>query len=107
MRSNEDFFDIYNVDDLPEVIRKNLCRNENSWQSKILKLFDLVERPLSVDEIFVAYYRIYNEIIDKQKLANQIWQLTKRYGQYIEKVKGKKGLYMKRSVENDKGTAGI
>ena len=41
----------------------------------------------------VGYYRKDGVAHNKMTLANYVWQLTKRHGCYIEKVKGKKGVY--------------
>lgn len=87
----EDLFDIYFTDDLPEEIKSQLPKD--CWQEQIIQLFVLANRPLSIDEVMVGYYRKYGVAHNKMTLANYVWQLTKRHGCHIEKVKGKKGVY--------------
>ena len=84
-------FNIYYTEDLPEEITKQLPKD--CWQEQIIKLFVLAGKPLSIDEVLVGCYRKYKTIYDKQTLANYVWQLTKRHGCVLEKVKGRKGVY--------------
>lgn len=95
----ENTFDTYCRDDLPESIKSQLPKD--NWWDRIFNLFILAKRPLTIDELLVGYYRQYGVVYNKQTLANNIWQLTKRHGGRVEKIKGKKGLYKLKEKTND------
>lgn len=67
----ENTFDTYCRDDLPESIKSQLSKD--NWWDRILNLFILAKRPLTIDELLVGYYRQYGVVYNKQTLANNIW----------------------------------
>lgn len=90
-----DLFDLTNVEDLPEKIKSDI--NVDLFAKRIVDLFELAQRDLSIDEITVAYYRKYNEedmdIKTKKQIMSKVYNMSRERNPKIRSVEGKKGIY--------------
>lgn len=53
-----DIFDISDLGDVPSIIKNGLKRDP--FGEEILQLFKLAQRPLSIDEVYIAHYRMFS-----------------------------------------------
>lgn len=88
-----DVFDLRNVSDIPDEIKKEL--NTYSLSDRILELFDIAKRNLSVDEVVVAYFRKFNEVKTKKQIMSKLYSMSKTANAKIKSVSGCKGVYSK------------
>ncbi|MBR1604777.1 MAG: hypothetical protein IJ660_01565 [Alphaproteobacteria bacterium] len=90
-----DLFDLTNVDDLPEDVRKDI--NVDLFAKRIIDLFELAQRDLSIDEITVAYYRKYSaedtDIKLKKQIMSKVYNMSRERNPKIKSVEGQKGVY--------------
>lgn len=94
---NDNLFDLNNLIDIPKEIKKDL--NSDEYAKRIIELFNIAKRPLSVDEITVGYFRKFNmseedsEQKTKRQLNVKLYNMSREKKPLIEAVKGKKGIY--------------
>ncbi len=90
-----DLFDLTNVDDLPDKVKEGI--NIDMMATRILDLFELAQRDLSLDELTVAYYRKYKdedtEIRSKRQIMGKVYNMSRERNPKIKSVEGKKGVY--------------
>ncbi len=88
-------FDLTNVDDIPENVKKDI--NIDLFAKRIIELFVLADRDLSIDEITVAYYRRYkdddSEVKTKKQIMSKLYNMSRERNSQIKSVEGKKGIY--------------
>lgn len=89
----KELFDLGNVGDIPENLRKEISGRADKFEQNICELFDLAGRPLSIDEVFVAYFRKFKEEKTRTQIMNKLYQMSKKNEPYIRVVK--KGIYEK------------
>ena len=70
----KDIFDTDNLDDIPEDIKQK-C-NFHPLTSKVLDLFKQANRPLTISEVRVALYRVYQYDGHNRTVHNAITHLT-------------------------------
>ena len=90
-----DLFDLSNIDDLPEEVRKEI--NVDLFAKRIIDLFELAQRDLSIDEITVAYYRKYytedTDIKSKKQIMSKLYNMSRERNPKIKSVEKQKGVY--------------
>lgn len=86
-------FDLGDIGDIPENLRKEISGRADKFEQNICELFDLAERPLSIDEVSVAYFRKFKEEKTRTQIMNKLYQMSKKNEPYIRVVK--KGIYEK------------
>ena len=88
-------FDLTNVDDIPENVKKDI--NIDLFAKRIVELFVLANRDLSIDEITVAYYRKYkdddSDVKTKKQIMSKLYNMSRERNSQIKSVEGKKGIY--------------
>lgn len=89
-----DIFDLQDVSDIPEEIKKEL--NDDYFLNQILELFDIAKRDLSVDEVTVAYFRKFNEVKTKKQIMTKLYNMARAATPKIVSVKGRKGVYRRK-----------
>ena len=91
--NDENIFDLTYLDDLPVKLKDYLFakrnRNEPNKAVKLIELFNMANRPLSISELIVGFYRVNKIHLKRQYLTNLLIILTKkgllshvRYGLY-------------------------
>jgi len=73
---HNDFFDLDDLSDISEQVRKELNRKNSTIIGKILQLFNF-KQTLTVDEILVGFYRKYGELMKRNYLQNRLYTLCK------------------------------
>lgn len=70
-----DIFDLKKVDDLPEDMRpvRRITKIE-----RILKLFEIANKPLSNAQLVVGFYRKYGEQIQRSNLSAYLQHMSRR-----------------------------
>ena len=101
-----DLFDLTNVDDIPEEIKDGIVIDVVA--TRILELFKIANRPLSIDEITVAYYRKFKDedkdLKTKKQVMGKVYNMSRERNAKIKSVEGKKGVYTlckEKEVEDD------
>lgn len=56
----KNIFNLENLDDVPQLIKDELTRDP--FGEEIVQLFKLAERPLNIDEVFIAHYRMFSSV---------------------------------------------
>ena len=87
-------FDLSNVDDIAEEVRKDL--SVDVFETHIIELFELAKRDLSVDEVTVGYCRKYDEVKTKKQIMGKLYNMSRATKPKIESVPHKKGIYRKK-----------
>lgn len=101
----EDIFDLTDVGDLPDKVKEGI--NIDAMAVRILDLFELAKRDLSIDELTVAYYRKYKdedtEIRSKKQIMSKVYNMSRERNPKIKSVEGKKGVYAlcKENIEDE------
>lgn len=101
----EDIFDLTDVGDLPDKVKKGI--NIDAMAVRILDLFELAKRDLSIDELTVAYYRKYKdedtEVRSKKQIMSKVYNMSRERNPKIKSVEGKKGVYAlcKENIEDE------
>lgn len=85
----KDIFDIKNIDDLPEDVLEEIGLSV-SFTSKLVTLFKLANRPLTINELTVGFYRKFNEIKTKRQITLKLHNLSTGSNKIIAKCLGKK-----------------
>ena len=91
--NDENIFDLTYLDDLPVKLKDYLFtkrnKNEPNKVVKLIELFNKANRPLSISELIVGFYRVNKIHLKRQYLTNLLVILTKkgllshiRYGLY-------------------------
>ena len=70
-----DIFDLENVNDLPEDMRP---ARRDTKAERILKLFEIANKPLSNAQLAVGFYRKYGEKINRSNLSAYLLHLSRR-----------------------------
>ena len=90
-----DLFDLTNIDDLPEEIQEDI--NIDMFAKRIIELFSIAKRDLSIDEITVAYYRKYRtedaDTKSKKQIMSKLYNMSRERNPKIKSVEGQKGVY--------------
>ena len=89
-----DIFDLSNVDDIPDEVKEGIVVDVVA--TRILELFKIAKRPLSIDEITVAYYRKFKDEDDdlktKKQIMGKVYNMSRERNAKIKSVEGKKGV---------------
>ena len=100
-----DIFDLTNVNDIPEEIKEGIVIDVVA--TRILELFKIANRPLSIDEITVGYYRKFKDkdqdLKTKRKIMAKVYNMSRERNAKIKSIEGKKGIYAlcKEKIEED------
>lgn len=96
----EELFDIFNLDDLPEDMKREVeSKRMDEFERKILELFELAKRPLSIDEVMVGLYRKYGVQKNHRQVMNKLYQMSSQItSAKIATVK--RGVYQLKQREN-------
>lgn len=82
IENNEQYFDLTYLDDLPVKLKDYLFakrnRNEPNKVVKLIELFNMANRPLSISELIVGFYRVNKIHLKRQYLTNLLIILTKK-----------------------------
>jgi hypothetical protein len=84
-------FDLENKDDLPEYILKDL--NSDKIGKRLIELFEIANRDLSLDEVTVGYYRRFKDKKTKDQLNAKLYNMSLLKKPFFTSVKGRKGIY--------------
>lgn len=82
-----DGLDIKIFTDLTKKIKKG-ARKPSQEYYRILDLFKIANRPLSLDEVCVGYYRRYKEIRKRSQIRNRLYQMTIHGPERLERLPG-------------------
>lgn len=95
-------FDLLNIDDLPESLRKELRSYRiDRVEKNITHLFSLAQRPLNLDEITVSYFRQYGETVSRKQMMTKLYNMSRADFPLIKPIKGKKGVYSAIALSTD------
>ena len=72
-----DIFDIKNIEDVPDSIRKDINKKSYDFVAGVLDLLK-IKSPLSDKQILVAYYRKYKKEISLQNIQARLRYMTER-----------------------------
>ena len=96
---SEKLFDIFNLDDLPDEMKREVeNKRMDEFERKILELFELAKRPLLIDEVMVGLYRGYGIQKNHRQVMNKLYQMSQGNTAKIET--SKKGVYQLKQKEN-------
>lgn len=99
--STTNIFDMKNLDDLPDSVKEGI--SSNAYTEKIIKLFRMAKRPLTIDEVTVAYYRVYKEVRTRRQINSKLYGLTKAVRPLLERSAiGRRGFYSLREKRKSK-----
>ncbi len=88
----ENIFDLDNIKDIPDDLRSQLkLKKLDDFSDKLLQLFELAERELSVDEIMISYFRKYDITKTRRQIVAKMYSLST--SGHIERVPNKRGVY--------------
>ena len=66
------------TDDLPDVLKSELTGVKETKIARLIALLKIANRPLTLNEIIIGYYRKYNEVITRKKAIGILYQGTRR-----------------------------
>ena len=89
-----DYFDLQDISDIPEEIKKEL--NDDYFSNQILELFDIAKRDLSIDEVTVAYFRKFGGLKTKKQIMGKLYNMARAVNPKIKSVAKRKGFYRKK-----------
>lgn len=90
-KRGENIFDLKNISDISTECKNNLKLLNMRYNTKyLLELFDK-KNPLSIDEIIVAFYRLYKVESNRIWISNTLYDLKRKKiiiknGKYYYKV---------------------
>ena len=87
-----DIFDISDLEDVPAIIKNGLKRDP--FGEEILQLFKLAQRPLSIDEVYIALYRMFSKT--KPQIMLKLYNMSKDENAQIEQVS--RGIYQLKHI---------
>ena len=100
MEINESVFNLEDIQDLPEKVRKGIIQHSDEFENNILTLFNCANRELSIDEVCVAYYRVFKIEKTRTQIMNKLYQISQSSRAKIEKA-SKKGVYKLKELKGD------
>lgn len=88
-----DFFDLNNLDDLPDEVKKEVSLlGLRKDTERLLSLFD-IKNQLTIDEIIVGMSRKYGMNKKRNWVSSTVYNLKRR--KTIKEIDGKKKIYEK------------
>ncbi len=72
-----DLFDLSNIDDLPAELKQDLQCTRNKTL-KVLAIFKQAKKPIGLDAVLVAMYRIHKESLKRNQVNQLVYKLQKR-----------------------------
>lgn len=82
IESNEQYFDLTYLDDLPEKLKSYLFfkydkkRNRNKNEVRLVSLFNMADRPLTISELMVGFYRVNKVYLKRSKITVMLNRMT-------------------------------
>ena len=94
---NMNMFDLNNLDDISSELRKEIEKvRKDEFADDIYSIFEYASNngksELSIDEVAVVLYRMYNKEKTRGQVMNKLYQLSKQDNRKIESTK-RKGFY--------------
>lgn len=90
----EDIFDLSDLTDIPQEIKKDLKMSlKNRFEINILQIFRMANRPLNIDEVTIAYYRLFNKIKNRHIIMTKLYNMSRSKRALIEIIPKRKGVY--------------
>ena len=89
--NENNIFDLSNVSDLPKNMQSELA---NSYEMRLIVLFNLADKELNLDELQVAYFRKYGEYKKRLSITQKLYTMCLLDNSTIVKVG--RGLWKKR-----------
>ena len=88
-----DVFNVLDVDDIKHDIGIGLTQARRN----IVKLFKLANRPLTIDELTVGYYRSFKPYLTRKQISLMVDHMVKRPIYGIEKIG--RGIYQLKKAQ--------
>lgn len=87
-------FDLNNTADLPKELINELTEFfRDEFEKKIIEIFWIANRQLTIDEIIVGYYRVFKVQKTRKQMNAKLYNMTRATHPVIEVVEGKRGVY--------------
>lgn len=100
-----DIFDLTNLSGVPDSLQKEL--SHDVFAERLLQLFNIAGRELSLDELAVGYYRAFcqstnEEIKTKKQIMSKMYNMSREKNAPVESVPKRKGIYrIKKKAESE------
>ncbi len=102
MNNEENIFDLSNVSDIPDGIKKELnVLKMDDFERKLIELFKIAKADLNLDQVQVGYYRKYNEHKERRTITAKLYNMCRGEHPAIESVEGRKGVYRLKDTYQD------
>lgn len=89
-----DVFDLSDLSDLPQNIKAELKVNaRDPFEKNIIDIFRKASRELEIDQVTVAYYRLFKEAKERKQIMAKLYNMSRTDRPAIQSVAGKKGVY--------------
>ncbi len=71
-------FDLVDLTDVPDNLKKELkVHSENLFENQLIKIFELANREINIDEVTVAYFRTYKIIKGRKQIMTKLYNMSK------------------------------
>jgi len=97
-----EIFDLSNVDDLPNTLRGEILllkEGRSGYNSKIIGIFKKAMADLTIDEVLVAYYRLYGREKLRAQISVKLYTMSHARVPRIERVR--RGVYRLSGAKKD------
>lgn len=92
MRTPEEIGFIAGYENLPEVVKKELCFGKtDEFSDKIINVLYSYKGIANIDEIIIGMYKTFNIIKSRNYYVGKLYKMAHKH--LINSVKGKKGIY--------------
>jgi len=89
-----DIFDLEQLDDVPSEIQGTLqVTKRDEFETNLIELFSIANRPLNLDEVIVGYYRKFAVAKERTKINTKLNNMARGTIPAVVSVPGKKGVY--------------
>jgi hypothetical protein len=89
----KNIFDLVDLTDVPDNLKKELkAHSENLFENQLIKIFELANREINIDEVTVAYFRTYKIMKGRKQIMTKLYNMSKADKSAIKSMP-QKGVY--------------
>lgn len=89
----KDIFDLIDLTDIPDNIKKELkILSRDPFENQLIEIFKMANREISIDEVTVAYYRIYKDAKERRQIMTKLYNMSRSDRPAIKSMP-QKGVY--------------
>jgi hypothetical protein len=92
--TKENIFNLEDLTDIPGDLRADLSFLKiDKFHKGLISILELADRPVNLDEISIAYFRLFGEGKSRRDIMIKLYNMSKSKQSAIQSVPQKRGVY--------------